>query len=385
MARTVEALVEPKVLVWARESAGYSVADAAHKATVKEENLAAWERGSAKPSFSQLRKLANVYKRPLAVFYLSEPPRDFQPLADHRRFSRAGPKPISPELRVRIRDAQNLRESAIELAEYLGDQPPRVPAIQMAALNNAEDVGKTAREILGVSTLQQSAWNNEYDALRGWTKAIEAQGVLVTQASGVDIGELRGLSITFETFPVIVVNSKDSPRARVFSLHHEFIHILLRRGGLCDFHEGSAAELEAFCNASAAAALMPKDEFLADFAVRDAPRGQAPWDSATVQAIGRRFTVSEEAALRRLLTLGKTTRAFYEERRAELAALTRETTEGGPEYHVRRLAELGSVYVGLALQAYDRGSINLNDLSDYLGVKVRHIEPMRGALRGRLE
>lgn len=385
MARTADALVEPSLLQWARKSAGFSLSEAAVKIGVDLAVIERWEAGSSKPTFAQLRKAATVYKRPLAVFYLSEPPTDFQPLRDYRTHSGDRPIALSPELHLRIRETQNIRENALELAELADEPIEPVPRVSAETARDPERFGETLRGLLNVNLATQRTWTGEYDALKGWVEAVERIGVLVSQAGGVEVEEFRALSLPFETLPVIVVNPKDSPRARVFSLLHELAHVLLRQGGLCDLEgRGLYADLEIFCNAVAAAALMPKEAFLAEPVVRDAPRAFAPWDPSVVQSIGRKYSVSEEAALRRLLTLGKTTRAHYEERRAELRRIVPRETEGGPPVHIRRLSELGPRFVGLALEAYDSGAINISDLSSYLGLKVRHIEPLRSALRGRL-
>ena len=61
----VEALANPGVLLWARRMAGLNLAEAAHKASMKPERLADWEEGELRPTVTQLRKLADIYKRPL--------------------------------------------------------------------------------------------------------------------------------------------------------------------------------------------------------------------------------------------------------------------------------------------------------------------------------
>ena len=73
---------------------------------------------------------------------------------------------------------------------------------------------------------------------------LERVGVLVFQTGGVSLDEMRGFSISAEPFPVIVVNAKDSPRGRVFTLIHEFAHILTNRGGLCDLHTTARARTQ---------------------------------------------------------------------------------------------------------------------------------------------
>ena len=46
--------------------------------------------------------------------------------------------------------------------------------------------------------------------------------------------EMRGLAVSSDSLPVIVVNATDSPRGQVFTLAHEFIHLLLHQSGLCN-------------------------------------------------------------------------------------------------------------------------------------------------------
>src|SRR5438309_382172 len=115
MTVSVKALVKADLLVWARMSAQISLGDAARKATVKEDQLKAWEEGDGHPSIPQLRKLARVYKRPLAVFYLPTPPKTFDALRDFRRLPRDRQGKQSPELAFEIRRARARREIALDL------------------------------------------------------------------------------------------------------------------------------------------------------------------------------------------------------------------------------------------------------------------------------
>ena len=124
MARGIPALVQPELLVWARQSAGLRLDEAAKKSQTKPEILRQWEDGETKPSIPQLRKLGEVYKRPLAVFFLPEPPKDFDPQREFRRLPGVTPQNESPELRLALRIALFRREGARELYEKLGDSLP---------------------------------------------------------------------------------------------------------------------------------------------------------------------------------------------------------------------------------------------------------------------
>ena len=71
MAGRVEALVKPALLIWARQKTGLDLHEAAKKAAIRPERLQSWEAGETRPTVNQLRKLGQVYKRPLAIFYLA--------------------------------------------------------------------------------------------------------------------------------------------------------------------------------------------------------------------------------------------------------------------------------------------------------------------------
>ena len=117
MPRSIPALVKPALLVWARERAGFAIEDAATKADIVVETLRAWESGERQPSIPQLRKLGEIYKRPLAVFFLPEPPKDFDAQREFRRLPGLLPQKETPELRLALRTALFRREIARDLYE----------------------------------------------------------------------------------------------------------------------------------------------------------------------------------------------------------------------------------------------------------------------------
>src|SRR5713101_3632716 len=123
--RNVIALPNPALLVWARETMGLDIESVAKKLKVPTERIHSWEAGQDKPTLAQLRRLGDFYKRPLAVFYLPERTRDFQPLRDFRRPGHGRPHRISPNLMLAIRVAGATREWAMKLCEALGGDPPR--------------------------------------------------------------------------------------------------------------------------------------------------------------------------------------------------------------------------------------------------------------------
>jgi len=113
----------------------------------------------------------------------------------------------------------------------------------------------------------QATWRSPYEALNAWKTAVEVKGILVFQATKIDMIEMRGISIHLRPFPIVILNSADAPNGRVFTIMHELAHILLKESGLCDFREsdgGSAEDYakEVYCNMVAGTVLVPTDAFL---------------------------------------------------------------------------------------------------------------------------
>src|SRR5215204_6274455 len=182
MAPRVKALVKPELLEWARSTAGFSQAEAAEKLHLEHDRIDAWEAGNEAPSIPQLRKLAELYRRPLAVFYLQEVPAAFQVIRDLRRMPGGGFRRLPPDLLLEVRRASQHRALALELLDESGERPS---AFNLSALptDEPEAVGGKIPAALGVTDDVQARWRDAdgRTAFNAWRSRIEAANVLVFQ------------------------------------------------------------------------------------------------------------------------------------------------------------------------------------------------------------
>lgn len=383
MARSPKVSVAPEVLIWARRSIGYDVPDAAKRLAIAPGRLVEFEEGADDPSVTQLRKMANVYGRPLAAFFLDAPPSDFDVMRDFRRVPGAE-RAWSPDLHKVFRRVEQQREVALDLLVDEGEEP-EVSLPLIGPGTTAEDAAARVRVALGVTLREQASWRSPHESLNGWIAAAEALGILVMQASAVDIAEMRGFSISHAPLPLLVLNGTDSPRGRVFTLCHELGHLALRDAGLCDLHDApDASDVEVWCNEFAACLLMPRDDFLAEPIVANGA-GFEEWDDQELELLSARYGVSQEAVLRRLVTVRRASLAHYLERREEfreayeayqaeqMARAKREGRKIIPQVPTMTVRDLGKPYVRLVLDAYARRSISTSSLSDHLGVRLKHL------------
>ena len=387
MAKSVKALINPTMLTWAREQAGYSLADAAHKLGIDEARLQALEDDQETPTFAKLLDMADLYKRPVSLFYLKKPPKGWQPIQDFRRLP-GSEGTFSPQLTYTIRQARERREVALAVKAEL-NEPVREFTLRATLATNVETLGARIREFLEVSEASQQRFAKK--AFEGWRAAIEAKDILVFVVPRLKIKEMRGTALAESTMPVILVNGKDRGNGRVFTLLHEFCHLALRQSGVSnvggDRNDAPNPAVEKFCNAVAAAALMPSEWLLREHLV--ANKGSAKtWDDDELDALARRFGVSPEAVLRRLLTLGRTTQSFYDSKRAVFQKFyddleeKKEKSTGGPEYHLAVLGQLGRTFTQLVFQGYHDRYFTLRDVAGLLNMKVTTVPVMEKAAFG---
>ncbi len=102
--------VNPDVLRWARETAGWSLEDVALKMQKDIDTVSAWERGEAAPTYIQLEKLAyQIFNRPLALFFFPAPPEEKTPKRSFRTLSEQVVFRIIPRLRLLFRRARAMQ------------------------------------------------------------------------------------------------------------------------------------------------------------------------------------------------------------------------------------------------------------------------------------
>ncbi len=313
--------VNPSVLRWAREVSGLEVERAAKKIGVKPERIAKWETGELLPTFIQLCEASRVYVRTPAFFFRQEVPKsDLPALPDYR--SKSADTPLSYELRKELRVCEERRNDLIELEGAAA--PWGLGSLSVQSISEVADTAKDARDRLGVTIKEQYGASNEHEMLKRWTHSLEDQGVLIFQSSKFQIEEARGVSLFYSELPIILLNGKDAPVGKIFTLFHEVAHLIRGGSGLCGLEQD--VYVESICNRFAAELLMPIDH------VRTEAEGYS--NINLVQRLAKRFKVSRVAMAIRLrekdmIDQSELEKIQEESRRSNLSESDR---KGGPPY-----------------------------------------------------
>jgi Predicted Zn peptidase len=256
-----KAFITPKVLKWARESARMTIETAASKVAVDIDRLKEWEEGTSQPTIPQAEKLAKAYRRPFALFFLPEIPRDFQPLQDFRK---KDAKILSTASIFIIREIQQKQAWISDLFQENEEQPLSF----VGKYNIQSNPIEVANDILETLQITPSHYSTE-NPIKEWINKSEMNGIFISRTSFIhsrlllDSEELQGFSIADKFAPFVFVNSEDWNAPQLFTLVHELAHIWIAESGVSNDIEPELKKrdilhpVELFCNEVAANALMP--------------------------------------------------------------------------------------------------------------------------------
>ena len=99
------------------------------------------------------------------------------------------------------------------------------------------------------------------------------------------------------------------------------------------------------------------------------------WERSELRELAQTYSVSQEVVLRRLLILGLTTQAFYDTIRRQFLSEYRSRVQekGFVPPSVDAVSTAGKPFITAILDAYDSDRITGSDVSDYIGVNLKHL------------
>lgn len=366
--------IQPTVLRWARESQGYSLEDVALHLKRNIAEIAAWESGDAAPTYAQLETLAySLYKRPLAVFFLPAPPQEMMVKQEFRTLPDFELDQLAADTRYQLRLAHAHQISLKELNDGVNPATHKIfRDIQLSENGNVQEAAVSIRRYLGISMAVQAGWSNSDEALKVWRNAVEGVGIFVFKHSFKQ-KSISGFCLAEEEFPVIYLNNSTAKTRQIFSLFHELAHLLLKVNAISKFDDSyiqylpqNEKRIEQFCNALAAEFLMPS----ADFSVQLESLTQI--NDLSIQALARRYHVSREAVLRRILDRGLVQQKYYEAKVKQWADESENGGSGG-DYYATQSTYLGERYLQLVFSKHYQGRLTLEQVADYLGVRTKSV------------
>ncbi len=332
----------------------------------------AWESGGAAPTYSQLEKLAySLYKRPLAVFFLPAPPQEPTVKQEFRTLPEFELDQLAADTRYQLRLAHALQISLQELNEDVNPARRLIFSdIKLSTKNNLVKAANEIRTYLNITLEDQSSWKSSDAALKVWRNAVEEVGIYVFKHSFKQ-KSISGFCLSHAEFPIIYLNNSTTKTRQIFSLFHELSHLLLSQNSITKLDTSYIAQLpkkeqniEKFCNALAAEILVPESDFSKQL------RNTKSISEFFVSNLAKRYHVSREVVLRRMLDRDLVSQQFYETKSKQWADEV-ETGGTGGDYYATQASYLGDHYLSLVFSKHYQGRLTLEQAADYLGVRTK--------------
>jgi Zn-dependent peptidase ImmA (M78 family) len=315
--------------------------------------------------------IAKFFARPWPYLLIDEPESRLSIGRDHRRHP-GDVSELSQELLEALRASEEQLLRIVEL--FPGELMQSVD--QDLSGGSAEEAGSHLRRFLDVAAREQLAPHDEYQALRTWIEAVDRRGIYVAQRRFKD-DSVRAFSLFQNGHALTVLDTGDTGWARCFSLLHELVHLQMRSAGICDLDENSA--VERWCNAVAAACLMPPD-LLADADVAGLRQAPDIADQA-LRASAKHLGVSQLALLIRCRDLGLLQDEEYDGllRRWAQRRGSGERVPGG-DFYINVLNRMGRRYARHVFTAVGDEVLTRQEAAVALDVRESQLDRLRRQL-----
>jgi Zn-dependent peptidase ImmA (M78 family) len=395
--------INPAILIWARESAGLDVGDAAKrlalgdsKSETGEQKLLEFERGKRLPTRNQLGRIAKTYRRPLLAFYMENPPSKGPRGEDFRSTGAEISSRDNALLDALLRDIKARQEMVRDLLEDLDEANSKAFVASSKLSENPETVAQRIVDTLQIPARRKDWGETAEDFFKQLRLRIENLGVFVllvgdlgSHHSALSEDVFRGFALADNIAPFIVINDHDARTARSFTLIHELVHIYLGQSGVSGSPESikensREGQIEQFCNDVASFVLLPTDfatQRPSSFALEDQKKV-----AIFIEQVAKHWLVSDALIAFRLKRIGWISTSIYRSLNAAYTArwisykasakAANQMKEGGPSYYVLKQNKLGNALLDIVRRTVRESRLTHTKAAKVLGVKPSSVEPL---------
>lgn len=355
MSKSFEIKIKPEILKTLRETSGYTVEEIAKKLKTTAKKVDEIEKNIASFTLTQIKILANVYCRPLAVFFTDTLPI-MPALADHR-INRE--KRLTPQVHISERRAYYL---ANKLAELTGKKS-QIPLFPETL--KANELAEEFRKYLNIGLLKSK---DPEELLGNYKQILEEKLLMSIIELPLKAKDVRGFSIVSD-ISIILLNEEDKPQIKLFSLFHEVYHLLKRTSGICSIDiEQEGENIESECDRFSADFLVPLDN------LKEERCRFQQLDEDAISELSKTYGVSKQVIMLRLLWSNGIDKERYNQFKKEGAEKLKQKMFGRRNWDKVFKNRVGNLAVREVNNAYRSGKISYSEVIDILNIKAKYTE-----------
>lgn len=372
--------INGKIIRWAREFYNMTQEDAASAIGIDLEKYSAWENGEAFPTYAKLKKISDVFRKPSAIFFFPEPPVIPKLKGDFRTLSDVIIDNLSKNIIIQMEKAKSYQ---LFLQELYGTSNC-IFSNRNIIPTNTNELCIFLRKIINFPLKAQKGRKNTKIIFEIYREKFYELGIYVFKDTFKD-NNISGLCINDNAFPVIMINNAMSFARQIFTLFHEFYHLVSNTNGAeiirdnyYDFLDESQTASEKACDSFANEFLIPTDDFKIELNKKEL-------NEKRIEELSKLYSVSREAIMYKLWKLNKISsnqynilkESFYKDSLRNPNKQDDSKSHGN--YYFTKLSYLGTTYTGDVFKQLYSGKIDDYHASEMLNSKVDHLPRLEAA------
>ena len=364
----VKVALKPEIISWILQEIQFE-----NVASSAVELLTKWQSGEKTPTFNQVEDVSRKTNIPFGYFFLDKPPVESCPIVEYRTVnSVAIPEPS--------RNLIDMYDQIIEMQEWMTEYLQENGYEELSFVGSVtvdtpiDKIVQAIRERLNLSVDWFAPCKTTTEAYKVLRSRIEEIGVLV-MANGIvgnntrrklSVDEFRAFTIVNKNAPLIFINNCDTETGKLFSIVHEFAHVLLGIDSMYNDgygHGEGTSNIERICNAAAAEVLVPRTFF------------NPIWDKADgniyeqIEKTANYFHCSRYVIARRALDYHRLSKRAYDEVIKEFGKQFKaweekqsEKKSGGGDFYKTMSSRLDHRFIRALSQSAREGRTQYTDL-----------------------
>ena len=342
-------------------------------------------QGDASLSMKQLDNIAQFLNRGL-LFFVDPDPIDEDVVYSPQFRTINSQKPLSSrQIKILIERVERHRKIYLGLSEDLDETITHnwSQRLDLGRHHPTKEAANMVRRWLGITD------NLTFDELR---TLVAIKGVMVFVSNSYKGAwqiaketSVRGFALYYETLPVIVIRKQESEGAQAFTLMHELAHLLLHKTSMLDedddfyIYKNKEKDANEF-----ASNILITDEALSSINLTDLQNLETRQYDQFLSPLKKRWCISGDAILYRLLREQKVTKAQYQAYKdlKEEQYKGQKAKQGGGRRirHEEPLHIFGKHYVATVLDSLENKDITVIKASNYLdNLKMHALNKLRSA------
>lgn len=349
------------------------------KMNIPHDKVRSWLNKTSFPTYNQLIKVAESFKKPIIIFFMENPQIDGIEVdfRTSQEFLSIDDKKRIGELIDIVKTYQASLSDLFAGENYTSD----IVKWSTEYISNQSGFYQYLRDELDFSFEKQCDFKKASDVVEYLRDALYAHGIYVFKDS-FRANDVSGLCVYNESFPIILLNNKISFTRQIFTIFHELYHLLVK---------GSHIDLLSFgnherdCDNFAGKFLIPQEILLRDSLEVEACNKNKYKLDVLIRDKANHYNISREAYLYQLVKLGVVDNKYFSDfsdENKQYLIRTRQDDISGGNYYFTKMNYLGKAYLGDIVARYFSGRISLRYVAQYTQMKVPNVKKMIAMMAG---